>query len=49
MKNQLLKNKVVIVTGGSGGIGSAIVNKLSLYEAKALSVYHQKSSQRLLR
>jgi short-subunit dehydrogenase len=39
MYNHSLKNKVVIVTGGSGGIGSAIVNKLSFCGAKAISVY----------
>ena len=41
MSIQLLKNKVVIVTGGSGGIGSAIVNKLSNYGASIVSVYNK--------
>ncbi len=41
MKNQLLKNKVIVVTGGSGGIGSAIVNKLASYDAKVCAVYHR--------
>jgi uncharacterized protein len=40
MKNQLL-NKVILVTGASGGIGSAIVNKLAKYEAKVCAFYHQ--------
>lgn len=40
MKNKLL-NKVVIVTGGSGGIGNAIVNKLASYDAKVCAVYHR--------
>ena len=35
-----LKNKVIIVTGGSGGIGSAIVNKLSDSGANVVSVFH---------
>lgn len=39
MYNHSLKNKVVIVTGGSGGIGSAIVNKLSYCGARVVSVY----------
>jgi hypothetical protein len=39
MYSHSLKNKVVIVTGGSGGIGSAIVNKLSYYGANVVSVY----------
>jgi short-subunit dehydrogenase len=36
-----IKNKVVIVTGGSGGIGNAIVDKLASYEAKVCAVYHR--------
>ena len=35
-----LKNKVIIVAGGSGGIGSAIVNKLSDSGANVVSVFH---------
>jgi short-subunit dehydrogenase len=41
MSNNSLKNKVIIVTGGSGGIGSAIVNKLSFYGASVVSVYNR--------
>ena len=41
MSKQSLKNKVVIVTGGSGGIGRAIVNKLSYCGAKVVSVYNK--------
>lgn len=41
MYNHSLKNKVVIVTGGSGGIGSAMVNKLSDCGANVISVYHR--------
>ncbi|MBE0571073.1 MAG: SDR family oxidoreductase [Ignavibacteriaceae bacterium] len=41
MSNISLKNKVIIVTGGSGGIGSAIVNKLSHYGASVVSVYNK--------
>jgi short-subunit dehydrogenase len=37
-----LKNKVILITGGSGGIGSAIVNKLSSSCANIVSVYHKK-------
>jgi len=36
-----LKDKVIIVTGGSGGIGSAIINELSNSGATIVSVYHQ--------
>ena len=39
MYNHSLKNKVVIVTGGSGGIGSTIVNKLSYCGASVVSIY----------
>ena len=35
-----LKNKVIIVTGGSGGIGNAIVNKLTDCNANVISVYN---------
>ena len=41
MYNQSLKDKVVIVTGGSGGIGNAIVSKLASYDAKVCAVYHR--------
>jgi short-subunit dehydrogenase len=40
MKNQLL-NKVVLVTGGSGGIGNSILNKLASYDANVVAVYNQ--------
>lgn len=41
MLDKSLKNRVIIVTGGSGGIGSAIVNKLSNYGASVISVYNR--------
>jgi short-subunit dehydrogenase len=40
MKNQLLKDKVIVVTGGSGGIGSVIVNKLASFDANVVAVYY---------
>ena len=40
MSEKLLKNKVAIVTGGSGGIGNSIVKKLSYYGCKTISVYN---------
>ena len=39
MSEKSLKNKVAIVTGGSGGIGNSIVKKLSYYGCKTISVY----------
>jgi len=41
MFNQKLKNKVIVVTGGSGGIGNTIVNKLASYETNVVSVFNQ--------
>jgi short-subunit dehydrogenase len=41
MYHHSIKNKVVIVTGGSGGIGGAIVNKLSNCGANVVSTYCQ--------
>ena len=41
MYHYSIQNKVVIVTGGSGGIGSAIVNKLSNCGANIVSTYCQ--------
>jgi short-subunit dehydrogenase len=40
MKNQLL-NKVILVIGASGGIGSAIVNKLSSFDVNVIAVYNK--------
>ena len=39
MKKELL-DKVILVTGGSGGIGNAIVNQLSNSGAKVISTYN---------
>lgn len=41
MSGYSIKNRVIIVTGGSGGIGSAIVNRLTRKEALVVSVYHR--------
>ena len=41
MSYKSIKNKVVIVTGGSGGIGSAIVKNLAYYDATVVSVFHK--------
>ena len=41
MSNKSLRNKVVIVTGGSGGIGIAIVNKISKCGARVVPVYNK--------
>lgn len=41
MSYKSLENKVIIVTGGSGGIGSAIVNKLSNSRANVVSVFYK--------
>ena len=41
MYKDLLKNKVIIVTGGSGGIGSVIVNKLESYNANIFALYNR--------
>lgn len=40
MSNKSLHKKVIIVTGGSGGIGNEIVNKLSKFGTSVISVYH---------
>lgn len=41
MSKKSLKNTVIIITGGSGGIGSATVNKLSNFGASVVSVYNK--------
>ncbi len=41
MLRNWLKNKVILVTGGSGGIGNAIVDKLSFYEGNVVAVYYR--------
>jgi len=39
MSKKSLQNKVIIVTGGSGGIGGAIVKSLSYYGANVVSIF----------
>ena len=43
--NQFLKNKCVLVTGGSGGIGSAIVKRLAREGAHVALTYNGSSEQ----
>lgn len=45
MSLNTLKNKVVLVTGASGGIGNAIVNELSSEGVAVVAVYHRNSPQ----
>lgn len=40
MKTQLI-NKVILITGASGGIGNAIVNKLATFDPNVLAVYNR--------
>jgi short-subunit dehydrogenase len=40
MSAQTLKDKLIIVAGSSGGIGSSVVKKLAGYEASIVSIYH---------
>ena len=41
MSGKSLKNKVIVVTGGSGGIGNAIVKKLASFDANVVAIYNQ--------
>ena len=41
MSEKSIKNKVILVTGASGGIGNAIVNKLISEDSIVVAVYHQ--------
>jgi short-subunit dehydrogenase len=41
MHYQKLKNKVILVTGASGGIGNSIVNKLASCDANVVAVFNQ--------
>ena len=41
MSYKSMKNKVIIVIGGSGGIGNAIVNKLASCDANVVAVFNQ--------
>jgi 3-oxoacyl-[acyl-carrier protein] reductase len=41
MSRNSLKNKVIVVTGGSGGIGNSIINKLASCDANVVAVFNQ--------
>jgi len=41
MSGKSIKNKVILITGASGGIGNAIVNKLVSDDSIVVAVYHQ--------
>jgi short-subunit dehydrogenase len=41
MSGKSIKNKVIVVTGGSSGIGNSIVNKLASCEANVVAVFNQ--------
>ncbi len=41
MSAKSLKNKVIIVTGGSGGIGCVLVNKLESLDSNVFAVYNR--------
>ena len=45
MSFKSIKNKVIIVTGGSGGIGGAIVKKLYYHGANVISVFNTNLSE----
>jgi len=48
MKNKLkklFKNKIILVTGGTGSIGSEIVKKLLKYEPKQIRIYSRDESK----
>ena len=45
MTGQLLQDKVAIVTGASGGIGSAIAAELAANGARVVVNYHRSDSR----